>query len=183
MTWEYVAAFLDGEGSVSYIKSKDIYIIRFFNTDYNVLKGIRDFLNAGRIYLNRDETTNTKKCYLLDIQRHSAILRIAKELQNRCFIKARLLKDAISHIEKRRWRRTLKDLYMTFKPLEKKELVSFKEMKEEDWRGVVALLVLVGGFIIIGICVYFGRTEVVAGIVPLMTLVAKWYFDSKEKKE
>jgi len=67
--------------------------------------------------------------------------------------------------------------------IKKEPLVSVKDLEEDDWRGIIALIVLIGGFIIVALCILVNRYEIVAAITPLMALTVQWYFKAKEKKE
>jgi enolase len=67
--------------------------------------------------------------------------------------------------------------------IEKEPLTSIKDLKEDDWRGIIALIVLIGGFFIIALSILLSRYELVAAVTPLMALTAQWYFKAKEQKE
>ena len=69
------------------------------------------------------------------------------------------------------------------KEIEKEPLVKLKDMNESDWRGLIALIVIFGGFVIITLSLLLARYEIVAAVTPLMALVTQWYFKAKESKD
>jgi hypothetical protein len=67
---------------------------------------------------------------------------------------------------------------------EKQDLINVKDMSEQDWRGILAVLIIVSSFILLGIGMFMERLEILAGgIWTLMYAVTNWYFKAKEKKE
>lgn len=64
-----------------------------------------------------------------------------------------------------------------------KSLQALKGMEERDWRGIIALLIIVGGFIIIPILVILNNVGASAGIMTLMYAVTDWYFKHKKEHE
>jgi hypothetical protein len=67
---------------------------------------------------------------------------------------------------------------------EKEAMINVKDMSESDWRGVLALTIIVGSFILICIGLLIDRLEILTGGVwTLMYAVTNWYFKAKEKKE
>ena len=67
--------------------------------------------------------------------------------------------------------------------IKKEPLVSVKDLEEDDWRGIIALIVLIGGFVMIALSILTAQFELVAAVTPLMALTVQWYFKAKEKKE
>lgn len=58
-----------------------------------------------------------------------------------------------------------------------------KTLSLQDWRGLLALIVTVGGLTVIGHSVAFGEkvaVVVVPSVSALMTLVLQWYFKARE---
>ena len=69
---------------------------------------------------------------------------------------------------------------------EKKSLLKIKDMRLSDWRGIIAIIIIVGGFATIIICASFGKdvlSIVASSVMTLMAFVAKWYYDYKQKEE
>lgn len=51
LTWEYIAGFFDGEGSLSrHSQNKNIWIISIAQNTANVLVKIKEFIGYGSIY-------------------------------------------------------------------------------------------------------------------------------------
>ena len=59
-----------------------------------------------------------------------------------------------------------------------------KEIKEEDWRGLLALTLLVGTFLVVIVGALTGNMTLIGEILKVMggpiLLVLYWYFKSKE---
>ena len=73
---------------------------------------------------------------------------------------------------------------LTKKKPTKKDLIELKDLEEEDWRGILALTIIIGGFILVVLGIFYDKLDgVIGGIGTLMYAVAQWYFKSKEKKE
>ena len=66
----------------------------------------------------------------------------------------------------------------------KRSLLFIKKLAPEDWRGILALIVTIGGLVLIGVAVQYGK-DVVAIVVPsittIMTMCLAWYFKEKEQ--
>ena len=75
MNWEYIAGFFDGEGNVSVSKISKKQgkvvayqvLVRFYNSDLNVLNKIREFLGYGKIYQNNKKTDDRNTLYELTV--------------------------------------------------------------------------------------------------------------------
>ena len=98
MDWSYIAGFFDGEGSISVskiskkqgkIRAYQI-LVRFYNSDLDVLNKIKEFLGCGKIYQNNKKTDDRNILYELTISSKS-------QVQN---ILINLLKFSISKKEK-----------------------------------------------------------------------------------
>ena len=79
MNWDYLAGFLDGEGSII-IKPPRVRLY-ISNTNKEVLEKIRDFVKCGNVYgINlKNKKENWSKPYGWTICFHKDVLRI---LQN-----------------------------------------------------------------------------------------------------
>lgn len=63
----------------------------------------------------------------------------------------------------------------------KKKTIPLKleTLRDQDWRGIIALVVLIGGFIVLGVSIILEKElEGVVGVI--MALVVQWYFKAKE---
>ncbi len=103
MNWDYIAGFIDGEGSIIIRPPRvRLYIA---NTNKRVLEEIQDFLNCGRVYdINmKNKSSKWSKQYGWTIANHYDVLRILNGLKRRLIIKQQLCEDAIKYIENKRW--------------------------------------------------------------------------------
>lgn len=119
MNWDYIAGFIDGEGSII-IKPPRVRIY-IGNTNREVLNEIKEFLKCGRVYeINmKNKSKKWKKQYGWTICFHQDVLRILKNLRFRLIVKRKLCEEAIDYIENKRWQK----YYLT-----KEELVEWKHL-------------------------------------------------------
>jgi hypothetical protein len=64
----------------------------------------------------------------------------------------------------------------------KKDLMELKDLDLQDWRGLIALIVIIGGFIVIGLSFLMCHPEWASAPITLMTTVIMYYFHMKEKE-
>lgn len=102
LSWEYLAGWFDGEGSAFRDTNTRTFILAFGNTDYEVIKSIRDFLNSKVAIVRRKidlkRTPKGKPFYSFTIRAKNMVLPIAEELAPRCITKKAKLLEAIEHI-------------------------------------------------------------------------------------
>lgn len=115
MDWDYLAGFVDGEGSI--ILKPPRVRLYIANTNKTVLEEIRDFVDCGKVYeINmKNKSEKWSKQYGWTIANHHDVLRILKGLKNRLIIKKQLCEEAIKYIENKRWH----NYYLSKKELEK----------------------------------------------------------------
>lgn len=102
MNWDYIAGFIDGEGSII-IKPPRVRIY-ISNTDKKVLEGIKDFLKCGYVYeVKRKNKPKWKRQYGFTIGDHKGCLIILEKLKGKLIIKKELCDDAIKYIKNKRW--------------------------------------------------------------------------------
>jgi len=120
MNWDYLAGFLDGEGSII-IKPPRVRLY-ISNTNKKILDEIRDFVRCGTVYeINmKNKSKKWNKQYGWAICFHKDVLRILKNLKGRLVVKRELCESAISYIENKRWQKYY---------LSKKELMKYKKLK------------------------------------------------------
>jgi len=58
--------------------------------------------------------------------------------------------------------------------------INIENFTDRDWRGILALLILGGGFALLVIAMLLDKPWAASGILPIMALVAQWYFKAKE---
>lgn len=105
MNWDYLAGFIDGEGSII-IKPPRVRLY-IGNTNKEVLNKIRDFVKCGSVYeVNmKNKSEKWKKQYGWTICFHQDVLRILKNLRTKLIIKKELCEKAINYIENKRWQK------------------------------------------------------------------------------
>jgi len=102
MNWDYVAGFMDGEGSII-IKPPRVRLY-ISNTDKDVLDKICKFLKCGRVFeVKRKPNKNWSKQYGWTICDHNECLRVLKNLKGKFVVKKDKCKEAINYIEGKRW--------------------------------------------------------------------------------
>ncbi|MEK6906531.1 MAG: LAGLIDADG family homing endonuclease [Nanoarchaeota archaeon] len=120
MNWDYLAGFIDGEGSI--IISPPRIRLYISNTNREVLEKIRNFVNCGKVYeinmKNRNKKWNNQYCWT--ICSHKDVLKILINLRGKLVVKKEVCEKAIIYIENKRWQRDY---------LSKKELIRYKELK------------------------------------------------------
>ena len=91
MTKEYIAGFIDGEGTIQITKNK--VRITIPQTNFEVLEEIRKFLNIGKIFKEKKRqinhkdswvyyTTNTKEtCEVLELIKTSLVVKKDKAIE------------------------------------------------------------------------------------------------------
>jgi len=115
MNWDYLAGFIDGEGSII-IKPPRVRIY-ISNTDKLILEEIQKFLNCGKVYevIRKNKNEKWKRQYGWTICFHKEVLRILINLRDKLIIKKELCERAISYIENKRWQK----YYLSKEELEK----------------------------------------------------------------
>lgn len=126
MNWDYLAGFIDGEGSII-IKPPRVRLY-ISNTNKNILKKICDFLECGRVCdVKRDNKPKWNKQYGWTICDHKECLRILKELRSRLIIKREKCLEAIKFIEGKRWQGD----YLSKEELEKLKDLPYRKIAKK----------------------------------------------------
>lgn len=58
--------------------------------------------------------------------------------------------------------------------------LNFADMNTDDWRGILAVIIMIGGFALIFVAMFMDKTELIAAFIGLIMVVGGWYFDSKK---
>ena len=126
MNWDYIAGFIDGEGSII-IKPPRVRLY-ISNTNKDILIKIKNFVGAGTVFsVKRKINPKWSKQYGWTICHHKEVLRILKNLRNSLILKKDLCEEAIKYIEGKRWQ----GYYLSEEELKKvKHLPSRKAAKE-----------------------------------------------------
>lgn len=65
----------------------------------------------------------------------------------------------------------------------KEPMVDIKDLQEKDWRGILALIIIVGGFVLVAFAMMLDRQGYLGSVLIMMVLIAEWYFKSKQKSK
>ncbi len=127
MDWNYLAGFIDGEGSI--ILKPPRVRIYISNTNEPVLKKIKGFVGCGSVFeVKRKIKGNWKKQYGWTIGSHKEVLGILKKIEPFLIIKKELCNKAILYIEGKRWQKDYisKDELKKLKYLESSRKIAAK---------------------------------------------------------
>ncbi len=118
MNWDYIAGFIDGEGSILINPPRvRIYIS---NTNKPILIEIKNFLKCGTIFdVKRKENKNWSKQYMFVLSNHKDCLIVLQHLKNKLIIKKDKCQEAINYISNKRWQGDY---------LSKEELIKLKHL-------------------------------------------------------
>jgi hypothetical protein len=76
----YIAAFLDGEGSIYLNEKLNKYFVSFSNSDYGVIEWMHNILECGRIETRKETIHYTKKHYIYRIARLADTIYLLSKL-------------------------------------------------------------------------------------------------------
>lgn len=68
-------------------------------------------------------------------------------------------------------------------PVTKEPLIEIKDMDENDWRGIIAIIIVIGGFVMFAVTAWVNHPEWFSPIPILMYAVTDWYFKAKKETE
>jgi len=91
----YIAAFLDGEGSIYLNEKGNKYFLSFSNSDLEVLEWMHTLLHCGKIETRKPNVRYTKKHYIFRIARIADVIYLLKELLPYLHIKNNRASEAI----------------------------------------------------------------------------------------
>ena len=101
MNWDYLAGFIDGEGSII-IKPPRVRLY-ISNTNKEVLEEITKFVKCGRVYEIKRKLGKWKRQYGSTIANHRDCLRILEGIKGKLIVKEYLCIKAIDYINGKRW--------------------------------------------------------------------------------
>jgi len=113
VTYDYVAGFVDGEGSISIAAEKHRNkrniafrpMLSVSNTHRGVLDEIRDFLSTGRVHLHRRRDEKHRQSYVLHVS-GPGLLTVLQELAPRLIVKRAQAEVVIEFMQRRKLLRT-----------------------------------------------------------------------------
>ena len=92
----YIAAFLDGEGSIYLNEQHKKYFVSFSNSDYGVIQWMHNMLKCGQIETRKATPHYTMPHYMLRVARLSDTIYMLKKLIPFMHIKASLATIAVN---------------------------------------------------------------------------------------
>lgn len=109
MTWDYVAGFFDGEGSLVFPNAKNrprSYppVLSISQVDRRPLDGLRDFIGDGKVELREQSRTahGHRPIHVYTLSRVATLRRVLPELARRCIVKRDVVLRGINDLEGRR---------------------------------------------------------------------------------
>lgn len=93
MTWQYIAGFFDGEGSLTH--NKKGYRITISQTDKSVLQEIKYFSYCGKIFKNKKRKPHWKDSWVFYIAKQEDILHFLLKIYPFLITKKSLVKMVI----------------------------------------------------------------------------------------
>lgn len=100
MSWPYIAAFFDGEGSASFYEKQGLWIVSFSNSVLSVLEEVREFMGFGQIY----SIPGTKKAmWCLRLSRHDVQAKFGEAVLPFLMIKKEKIRGMLGFIKSKEW--------------------------------------------------------------------------------
>ncbi|MBA3046930.1 LAGLIDADG family homing endonuclease [Patescibacteria group bacterium] len=107
MTWEYIAGFFDGEGSITH--NKKGYRITISQTDLKVLQKIRNYVDYGFVFKNKKRKSHWKDSWIYYIAKQESVLEFLIKIKPLAVVKKEqiifiipILKKAVKNINKKK---------------------------------------------------------------------------------
>lgn len=98
MTWQYIAGFFDGEGSISY--NGKGYRLTISQSHYTVLKQIHTFTGVGHIFKVTKRQAHWKDSWVYSISKQSDIVLFLKQIKPYLVVKKGLVVDILPKLLK-----------------------------------------------------------------------------------
>lgn len=125
VTWDYIAGFVDGEGSI--VRRKRVYNIYITQTNFQVLKEIRDFVGCGSVYKITKRKNHWKEAWLYNAGGGRNTYHILLRITDRLIVKKDLALQVISELKSR-----LKDLEKA-KNLKEERIKKARLLRRKKW--------------------------------------------------
>ncbi|KKS53744.1 MAG: hypothetical protein UV20_C0046G0001 [Candidatus Magasanikbacteria bacterium GW2011_GWA2_42_32] len=93
MTWDYIAGFFDGEGSI--IHNGKGYRATISQTDLDVLERIKQFLGYGQIFKTTKRKAHWKESWVYYIARQKDVYHFLVAIENHLIVKQQTASKAI----------------------------------------------------------------------------------------
>src|SRR3989338_2174684 len=85
MTWDYIAGFIDGEGSI--VKRKRVYNLLISQTQFEVLEEIRKFIGCGLVHALGRRKSHWKDAWLYNAGGGKNTYYILENVANKLIVK------------------------------------------------------------------------------------------------
>ncbi|OGZ52601.1 MAG: hypothetical protein A3B25_04055 [Candidatus Ryanbacteria bacterium RIFCSPLOWO2_01_FULL_48_26] len=125
MTWDYIAGFIDGEGSI--VKRKRVYNLLISQTQFEVLEEIRKFIGCGLVHALGRRKSHWKDAWLYNAGGGKNTYYILENVANKLIVK-RDLAIRVLHELKLRLQETEE-----IKNLKKDRIKRAKTLRQMKW--------------------------------------------------
>ena len=98
MTWEYIAGFFDGEGSI--IHKRTGYALSVSQTNEEVLNEIQHFTGVGNVYPLSKRKSHWKDAWVYCVTDYRGTLKVLKGMLPHLIVKQKLAQLAIVQVQK-----------------------------------------------------------------------------------
>lgn len=99
MSWQYIAGFVDGEGSIVKAKNTTVYRVLIPQTHEGVLKAIQEFARVGIIYQCKTRKAHWKDNWVYAVARHKDVLYFLKKIRAYLIVKKKLAESRIPDLK------------------------------------------------------------------------------------
>jgi len=97
VSWQYIAGFFDGEGSISPKNKRTSFCIRIAQNDITVLQRIMEFLNMAGIVSGMEKPNG--KCNSLRITRRDSVTKFLKFVMPFVIVKKLIAQDTLRFLK------------------------------------------------------------------------------------
>lgn len=96
MTWEYIAGFFDGEGSIT--NNKKGFRITIAQANFEVLEQIKNFTGIGNIFKNKKRENHWKESWVFYIAKQNDVLLFLTHVKPYLIVKSKQTKQTIPQL-------------------------------------------------------------------------------------
>ena len=99
MNWDYIAGFIDGEGSI--IRRKRVFNVIISQTNFEVLEQIRKFIGRGYVYPIKKRKAHWKNAWIYSAGGSREVYYVLSFVAHRLVVKKDLAFRALSELQER----------------------------------------------------------------------------------
>ncbi|HEC64561.1 hypothetical protein LCGC14_1307020 [marine sediment metagenome] len=107
LNWNYIAGFVDGEGSIIVYEKRGKVIFQISNTDLKILESIKNYIGFGYIRVSHRNPEKWKPQGVYVVSRHEDVEKILKKLKGKIIVKNERLNNALFFIKNKNWERKI----------------------------------------------------------------------------